>query len=1403
MAGDSSGVKLVGSSSNLQTLVTTGQVAPKSTQMNIIIDDVHASVVSVDAPDNGWHVSAVSGDNVQTVLQQLDEELYQVTQNITDLNSNNQVSTPSLDKVLAVGANAGGRIITGLPMPSALTDAASKGYVDSLGNSGGAHAAITNANPHLTTLDEILAITGGNVAGHTINMNGNVITNVGVTGAGNLGNAANKGDVSSAIANHASIVNAHLTPLQTILGNGNSAGSQKITNLATPTSPADAVTKAYVDSSVRTSGPADGIITQNPDGTLKNSSTTIDSIKYGFVATVDYYSDLYSLSGALSGDVANTRYTESIPSGILSGDYIPGIYRLLGSTWSIDNAFIQESYITGISGSIASEIAARISGDLALSGGLTEETAARVSGDIVLEYEIAGLSGALASIGNNTILQPQIDSLSGALAAEIVARELSDSNISAIQIDLASEVSARETLASDLSTETSARVTADNAKMTLQDGLGDHGSSIAGNVGVFDSTGQIIDSLQSLSGIMSVVIAAELSGLVISPADNLSQDQVNNIVYSGDFSPVQDRVTAAEANIAGMSGDLYAEISNNAARDNQLETNMLSFDLSILTEISDREDAVANEAILRDAAVSGEAVARMSGDAAGIEYTNSVLSSVSGLPAQVANLSNLVSSEVTARSNGDGALSSRIIALSGNVVGLSGTVNTKMALVPAATSGNVGMFNANGQVIDSAISAASLANIISLTSGEVSTAQLNAVSGALQNQLTALEGTASTHLVFTLINGNTEYSVAGDGFSITGQVTIPSVYNGLPVTTIGNLGFMNLGGITGVSLPSTLKTIGSGAFQGTGLTSIIIPNGVTSIGGIAFYNCTSLTTVVLPTGITSIGANLFQSCTSLKGISIPSNVVSIGADAFHSCTSLQSITIPDKVTSIGASAFQSCTGMVSATIGSSVTSIGGTAFVSNSNLRNVYVLGSTPATLGDSNTFVSTHAALRIWVPDSADATTYKAATNWSVYSAKIDTFAGLADVSSLSGNLAGQISSLSGIMSSVDSSLSGRITVLESTPAVSQVYHDYTLEGSGTSGDPLKVLSAGSAVMANTALFSGNDFLMDLTPYAMHNPGDDSVGPHVVNDYAVDTGNAEVAWFDDTNPEYLYGQFRMPPNIDVNGNFQVEVEGVPYTSAANKNIKMRFAYRTSKDDTQMSGAWTNLDSPDLALYPSGQVEIFQWSNSLLSGNIGSNDLVRYQISRIAPVGANLPGDYGLMHLRIRASRQVLMVKLNDYVVSLPAGSWDLIDPNVPSLNSLSGTYGKLQTYGFDDTTEEFIDSTFTLPADMDVSGNVTFAAYGTSSVAASSKSIKLNAYHSAAGAGESWDAAYTVVQSQDAALNSTQNLLDHIVWTTPVSGTLWAPQDHVRFRLSRVAGATNLSGDWNFANLDIRIPRS
>lgn len=73
------------------------------------------------------------------------------------------------------------------------------------------------------------------------------------------------------------------------------------------------------------------------------------------------------------------------------------------------------------------------------------------------------------------------------------------------------------------------------------------------------------------------------------------------------------------------------------------------------------------------------------------------------------------------------------------------------------------------------------------------------------------------------------------------------------------------------------------------MKSITIPNSVTAIGKVAFYDCIGLNTITIPNSVTNIGEEAFAGCTGLKSVSIPETVTNIDSNAFSFCYNLSSI----------------------------------------------------------------------------------------------------------------------------------------------------------------------------------------------------------------------------------------------------------------------------------------------------------------------------------------------------------------------------------------------------------------------------------------------------------------------------------------------------------------------------------
>ena len=200
------------------------------------------------------------------------------------------------------------------------------------------------------------------------------------------------------------------------------------------------------------------------------------------------------------------------------------------------------------------------------------------------------------------------------------------------------------------------------------------------------------------------------------------------------------------------------------------------------------------------------------------------------------------------------------------------------------------------------------------------------------------------------------------------------------------------------------------------IKSIIINEGVTSIGNYAFYSCSNLTSVTIPNSVTSIGNSAFSGCSSIMQVHIPnitswcnidfsstsSNplfcknaylyvdnnkitdlVIPNGTNSikdytFYNYVGLTSITIPNNVTSIGSSAFRNCSGLTSITIPNSVTSIGNSAFYGCSGLTSVSIEATTPPTI-TSSTFTNVSKTIPVTIP-CGSLSAYQSASYWSEF---------------------------------------------------------------------------------------------------------------------------------------------------------------------------------------------------------------------------------------------------------------------------------------------------------------------------------------------------------------------------------------------------------------------------------------
>ena len=228
------------------------------------------------------------------------------------------------------------------------------------------------------------------------------------------------------------------------------------------------------------------------------------------------------------------------------------------------------------------------------------------------------------------------------------------------------------------------------------------------------------------------------------------------------------------------------------------------------------------------------------------------------------------------------------------------------------------------------------------------------------------------------------------------------------MTSICGYAFEFCSSLTSITIPNSVTSIGDSAFKDcTSLTSITIPNSVTSIGNDVFNGCISLTSInvdsnnekymsdngVLYTkdkkilikypgkkegteylilqGVESIEDYAFYRCTSLTNITIPNSVTSIGQEVFSDCRRLTNITIPNSVTSIGSNAFEYCRSLTNIVIPSSVTSIGYLAFYDCESLTSINVDSNNEKYMSDNGVLYTKDKKTLIKYPSKKDGTKY------------------------------------------------------------------------------------------------------------------------------------------------------------------------------------------------------------------------------------------------------------------------------------------------------------------------------------------------------------------------------------------------------------------------------------------------
>ena len=191
-------------------------------------------------------------------------------------------------------------------------------------------------------------------------------------------------------------------------------------------------------------------------------------------------------------------------------------------------------------------------------------------------------------------------------------------------------------------------------------------------------------------------------------------------------------------------------------------------------------------------------------------------------------------------------------------------------------------------------------------------------------------------LSYSIFHGTDTCVITGIGSCTDAEIVIPRMIDSCRVIGIDEIAFNDCNRVTSIIIPDTVTSIGASAFYGCiDLKSISIPESVTSIGAGAFTNCGKLTNVVIPDSVSTLGECVFSGCSRLKNVVLPVGLTSIPKYTFLNCTLLEAVVVPDGVISIGESAFSACDNLSSISLPESVTSIGAGAFTNCNRLQSI------------------------------------------------------------------------------------------------------------------------------------------------------------------------------------------------------------------------------------------------------------------------------------------------------------------------------------------------------------------------------------------------------------------------------------------------------------------------------------
>lgn len=208
------------------------------------------------------------------------------------------------------------------------------------------------------------------------------------------------------------------------------------------------------------------------------------------------------------------------------------------------------------------------------------------------------------------------------------------------------------------------------------------------------------------------------------------------------------------------------------------------------------------------------------------------------------------------------------------------------------------------------------------------------------------------------------------------NATLKTAVLGDSCKTINSYMFENCAAFNEITIPAHIATIGTRAFAGTALTTVEVPNAVSTIASATFLNCKNLASVVLNEGTTTIEAQAFMGSSALSSVTLPQSLTSIGVQAFQNCNLSGDIVLPNAVRTLSSEAFAGNVAITSISFPATLANLGESAFRGCSNIASFSIDAANAAyKVNSSNAIVTIDDTKVMAYPAAATATAYIDAT--------------------------------------------------------------------------------------------------------------------------------------------------------------------------------------------------------------------------------------------------------------------------------------------------------------------------------------------------------------------------------------------------------------------------------------------